>query len=253
MIQKLFAVLVAFAAIQILAADNSWGTDVPVKRTIPLPTGTKDAHIKSSSSIKDDSFKAVPDPTNNGDDPQNLESSGGEAHMVFPASGAGAELTIKFKSTTNSNAAITISYALTTDGNINTRPTAESYTKVAALSIDFHNDGTASLFAHATDIPVDVPLTNIVATVISGLDLFSSPNWDTISGVDHLLADATIPAGSMISLGVLAVGPNDWIRLSADYQGGQSSVASIPEPSSIALLAIGSGYFLARIRRKVRR
>jgi hypothetical protein len=150
--------------------------------------------------------------------------------------------TYKFTFKRNGNGDWSFRYILTTDGS-RTFPFDESKaTKVASLSIGIVPGGTA-IFADNSAGTQDVNISNVSATVVTGLGSFDPEDWDTATGTTFSLAGLVVPAGdSGILLGTIGtLAADQWIRLNYNADGvpGQDGYDIVPEPGTIGLLLCG--------------
>jgi hypothetical protein len=104
-----------------------------------------------------------------------------------------------------------------------------------------------------------VSVTDVEVTVVSGLGSFFSPDWMNATGITYDYNSDQIPAGatnfqftcSVSCAGSPFVGPDEWVLISASFDGAQSSAGyiGVPEPSTWVMLLCGfAGLSLVGIR-----
>jgi len=94
-------------------------------------------------------------------------------------------------------------------------------------------------------------VTDVEVTVVSGLASFFSPDWASATGITFDYNSDQIPAGatdfqfmcSASCAGSPVAGPNEWVLISASFDGAQSSAGyiNVPEPSTWVMLLCGFG------------
>jgi hypothetical protein len=137
-------------------------------------------------------------------------------------------------------------YWLTTDGNADHHPDTGG-TALASLFIDPTSGLMPSFYSifgeYGSDASSAVHVDNLVATVVSGQDTFFSNTWYSSTGTDYNFAGGTIsPGATHASFGTpFSVGANDWVKITANFNGVQQTFGYVntPEPATTAVTGAG--------------
>ena len=103
--------------------------------------------------------------------------------------------------------------------------------------------------------PSSVLVTDAYATVVTdpSFSFYNSPTWFDATGTTESLPSGTLSAGASDVPwgGPVDIGANQWLLISASFDGvtDYMGYADAPEPATLALLGIGAIGLLARRRR----